>query len=510
MANASIKHSARAGSTSIIVLTALLLTPLSGCFGPRALYRSMIQYDKYYQQSEVDLLLLNIARLRQNEPPHFMMLSSINNSVTFGATLSSQFGWTANPPKGNTYQAGPFSATSTEAPLFSIIPIQGQDFANRLYSPLTSHLSYFLLRDQYPETLLLLMGQYLYVIDGNNTKKEECYKDTSKEKFVGLCSYNNDSSLPAQQDKFWFLVSQLESLKENGGLRMEKLGADLDAYEPPEEASSLPTATELELAAKDNFRWAREAYQLIDRRPGQQDKVLASSWNAPTADQIAYAARKGYKWVPLATTEKTYELIDERSGHIRRALAVSAAVPTAKDIEAAAKDGFRWIAKGQETKQKYQLIRSAQYADKIFALFDFDMNGPFEAPLSLAKIRRDVEPDPQDFIYVELRHTQPKIKGYIKTRDFVEILQFLAKSANVPADSRFPNGKSRRFVAGGQELPKFGVEASVSYEDYYLWIPSSEATDRRDRQAFLWLYTLYQMSMVDASKLPQIPVTIAK
>src|SRR5215471_8546477 len=68
----------------------IFLIAVAGCLGPSALHRTMIEYDKYYQNSETDLLLLNIARLDQGDSPHFTILTSINNSISFGGVLSSQ------------------------------------------------------------------------------------------------------------------------------------------------------------------------------------------------------------------------------------------------------------------------------------------------------------------------------------------------------------------------------------------------------------------------------------
>ncbi len=87
----------------------------------------MIGYDKSYQETEADLLLLNVARMARGEPPHFTILMGINHTISATASLSALFDWNAGakPSKGNVYQLGPFGATATENPLFNLVPIQG-------------------------------------------------------------------------------------------------------------------------------------------------------------------------------------------------------------------------------------------------------------------------------------------------------------------------------------------------------------------------------------------------
>jgi hypothetical protein len=464
------------------------------------------------------------------------MLASISNSVSFSAALSSEFTWSsgAKPTKGNAYQAGPFAAATSEAPLFSMLPIQGQDFANRLYSPLTSHFTHFMLRDEDPETLLLLMGAYIWVIDGDTSFSRTAGCDESKDYkiFRSPCTYWNDPRNPDEQDKFWYFVDTIEYRKEHEDkVWLVKLSGDLDADTPIEEAPSPPTASELETAAKDGLRWTVERYELVDR----SYSVRRRTSQAPTDREIAEAMSRSERWIvertPYITmapgrgrpSEVVYELLESRPGRKARVAATTDTAPTAKDILDAAKAGFRWVKKGSSAPGlKYTLVRPAQYSDRIFAILDFDPDDPNEAPLSSSMIRQHVQPDPQNYIYVDFRHTQPQFKAFIKIRDFVELLTFFAASSRSSGSNPFPpsrmcaadrvcNGESRQFVGQAKTLPdNVRIEASISYAELYFFVPSSEQTRDRDREAFRWLYTLYQMSQIDVSKLPLVPVTISK
>jgi len=392
----------------------------------------MIEYDKYYQNSETDLLLLNIARLDQGDSPHFTILTSINNSISFGGVLSSQVSFSsgANNLAKNTFQAGPFSAAMSETPLFSLVPIQGQDFSNRFYTPLTDKFALFMLRDYSPNPLLLLMGDYLFVTraDKSVPNIDKCVRRNDEY----WC--DNDPLKPFQQNVFWNVVNRLGVLKESHSLYMYELSPDLDADEVLEESSTPPTATEFEAAAKDGYRWAAQA-----------------------------------------------------------------------------------------GKPPYRLIRPANSSDKMFAMFDYPADDPKDKENYLSdekkvEIMEHVQPDPQNFVYVDLQTTPPlKIKGYIKIRTFIEILEFLSSSLHsTSTTAMFPDGSPRAFIGGGRELPEWfrtSVTDNVSfkslyYRGTYVWLPASRDSVKRDEQVFSWLYKLYQLSVVATSRLPLIPVTI--
>src|SRR5262249_57759392 len=54
----------------IFVLSGILLT-LSGCLGPVSLHRAVIEYDRTVTRIDWEMLLLNVARLRDGLPVHF-------------------------------------------------------------------------------------------------------------------------------------------------------------------------------------------------------------------------------------------------------------------------------------------------------------------------------------------------------------------------------------------------------------------------------------------------------
>ena len=274
-----------------------------------------------------------------------------------------------------------------------------------------------------------------------------------------------------------------------------------------------PTYKEIVDEESVGHRWVpSEPFQLID----ENGKVKERSPHAPTCEDIAEAEQAGDRWVPR--DEKPHRL--EKNRHVVEEWADA---PTPRDIAAATKAGYHWdtIAPAK-TEVTYKLIKPAQSADKMFALFDFDMRGPSGlSDADKAEIRKNVQPDPQDFIYVELHgrtpefqdyKAVPKIKGYVKIRNFIEILEFLAKKP-LPSDlANWKGPPDGLLIGSGDQPPAWTPDRITSYKGKYVWLPSSpEATVReRDLQAFSWLYTLYQLSVVDTTKLPQVPVTISK
>jgi hypothetical protein len=170
----------------------LMILVLAGCFGPAGMHYDMQQYNKEVLSSEKEMLLYNIAALREGQPPHFTMLSNVSASRMY--TASSTFTFTnlwnklflpANPSttsatKGSNSYAAAATAGLTESPTIAYIPIQGQDFANRFESPLTADKLNIFLEDitltvgnrEHENWFLLLVGQDLDILHGNSPKPE--------------------------------------------------------------------------------------------------------------------------------------------------------------------------------------------------------------------------------------------------------------------------------------------------------------------------------------------------
>ncbi len=175
-----------------LVLVSLVLVTQAGCFGARSMSYDIDDYNRAYLNSEKLMLLYNVGLLRDDQPPHFMMLSSIAQTRMFSATAS--FAWTdvanalhipfagpgipanagmAEMRGSSSYAVGPFAAGAMENPTFTFVPIQGQDFVNRLETPLRDKFTYLLEEARWSKTravhdLVMLFADSLYLGHGED------------------------------------------------------------------------------------------------------------------------------------------------------------------------------------------------------------------------------------------------------------------------------------------------------------------------------------------------------
>src|SRR5215510_7331162 len=155
-------------STHLILncfLVAVLGSNVSGCVSTIALDWAVVAYDKTTAEIMSKQLLLNIARARYNQPPHFTGISNIaatyNFSFTTGATpaLTGERGSLLVPF---------FGGSVAENPTISIAPMQGEEFTQRLLTPFPEQKLTMLLRQGYDidALLRLLAGELRLPLEG--------------------------------------------------------------------------------------------------------------------------------------------------------------------------------------------------------------------------------------------------------------------------------------------------------------------------------------------------------
>jgi hypothetical protein len=101
---------------------------LSGCLGPVSLHEAVLDYDHTVSRLGREILLVTIARLRNGLPVPSTVMSSIAATFEF---------------KTNAAILGPFrdvglsvGVSAAENPTLTIVPIQGQQFTERVLTPL--------------------------------------------------------------------------------------------------------------------------------------------------------------------------------------------------------------------------------------------------------------------------------------------------------------------------------------------------------------------------------------
>ncbi|MCC7091164.1 MAG: hypothetical protein IT524_04255 [Nitrosomonas sp.] len=132
----------------------LMVSLLAGCVSPIALNRAVIAYDDAVTDALSQQLLINIARAYHRQPIHFTGVSNI------AATFSFQANAGAMPSPGGLAGASImpiFGGTFAENPTISIVPIEGEDFTQRLLTPFPQNKLTLLLRQRYDVDLLLRM-----------------------------------------------------------------------------------------------------------------------------------------------------------------------------------------------------------------------------------------------------------------------------------------------------------------------------------------------------------------
>ena len=114
----------------------LLALVVSGCatgLGPRAVRTERPTYNQQIVRSTDAEMLLNIVRLRYNDSPLFLELSSVVSQYTYDASVNAS---------GNIAGSGPSSASVggalgySEKPTVTYAPLMGEDFATRMLAPI--------------------------------------------------------------------------------------------------------------------------------------------------------------------------------------------------------------------------------------------------------------------------------------------------------------------------------------------------------------------------------------
>jgi len=129
-------------SRNTLVLTICLLPiALAGCpLGPTALKISRSRYNEAIQQTSAEQLLLNLVRLRYREAPVFLEVSSVSAQFVFdqSGSISGSLNENIGAQRGNPGSLGlGASAGYTERPTISYSVLSGDDFVQRMLSPIS-------------------------------------------------------------------------------------------------------------------------------------------------------------------------------------------------------------------------------------------------------------------------------------------------------------------------------------------------------------------------------------
>lgn len=120
---------------AVAAMSALAL--LAGCtnFGPRAVQAGRADYNAVLHDTTDQQLLTNLVRLRYRDRPYFLEVSSVTTQFSFSPQLSATGALGSRDVEQDTLlNAG---VTYSETPTISYTPLQGDDFARRLLTPVS-------------------------------------------------------------------------------------------------------------------------------------------------------------------------------------------------------------------------------------------------------------------------------------------------------------------------------------------------------------------------------------
>ena len=123
--------------------------------GPKTLPADQFDFNSSISEASNEQLLMNLIRLRYNEPPVFLKVSSVINQYTRAAGVEASAGLNNAVPTGaNSAVAGGTLAWSN-TPTITYIPISGREFSSNLLVPLPPGTLFGMIQAGWPIDLVL-------------------------------------------------------------------------------------------------------------------------------------------------------------------------------------------------------------------------------------------------------------------------------------------------------------------------------------------------------------------
>lgn len=232
---------------------ALLALVIAGCAGPPVLERQVLGYDDVTSRLDQKLLLLNIARADNGRPVHFTTTSTIAASFNWTNTLGAGGELHRNAP--DSFFGLSIGTSASENPTFSIQPLSGKAFTERVLTPF---------KDQSFAFLVFQGGEIDRVMRLLASGIEVQHADGSFVRFIA-----NDPSLPQEYAEFRRIATHLRWLNDRRKLFVRTL-----VFEEPvaPHLKDPPSPADIINATKEGLRWRRNAdgsYRLVRLQAGR-------------------------------------------------------------------------------------------------------------------------------------------------------------------------------------------------------------------------------------------------
>jgi len=476
-----------------------------------------------------------------------------------------------------------------ESPTIAYVPIQGPDFAQRFETPLREKLL-LLLEDKWwfgtPadfELLVKLFAEslYLYHAEGDVSCKGGVYKIDRSALYVNRYQDSQDST-----NKTLFLTP--DYYYDDFSKCVDRIVTDqlfnsvtIDGHNPvPTLKGAEPSPTEAVAALQAGYEWNKQdgKYDLstpvripawLDyypqfkaAKPSTPDSgtlaSLSAPWwhshSAPNWEALLYHTPKNYQWKANSESNGSddfaYVLVPDGYG-VKKVGTKYVLVPDGylpKKMPSYTRNECKkdpqYVLVGSNRRFNLKLVGCNDTVASSYTLIadsatKFDLAKDENVRLSYSDtIVQAVEPVPQDYIYIELRHHGlvdddaadkacfkeppdgdlsigvPVICGYFKISNLFEIMKRLADMAC--EDNANPSDSCAFGIGYYDEIPSWADRYVAFGTNQYIWEPAHSPDDKinydRDRKLFAVLYKLYQLSLVDTSKLVTgaPPITISK
>ena len=242
-----------------VVLLGVLM--LAGCrtIGPSTIEGARFDYSEAISSSWKKQMLLNIVKLRYNDAPVFLEVSSIINQYSLETELQGGLSWNAFQPTDS--QNVSARSRYADRPTITYSPITGEKFTRSLLTPL-------------PPASILALAQGGWPVD---RILQVCVQSIN-----GIDNHAGHASFARQADAdFYRLLNRLKHIQKSGGvgIRLEKKDTNVDTimfFEPDSEG------VQGDLAALK---------QLLNLQSGSEDFKLVYGRLPKSPDELAILSR---------------------------------------------------------------------------------------------------------------------------------------------------------------------------------------------------------------------------
>ena len=235
------------------LLTCIIAVAIGSCVGPPVLERQVLGYDEVTRTLDEKLLLLNIARVSNYEPVHFTSTSTIAATFNWTATLGA--GGQVTESKGTNFLNLNIGGSASENPTFSISPISGKEFTERVATPFPDTIFEFLVfQGGKISQAMRLMGA------GIEVQKPDG-------RFVRFIE--NDPRRPSEYEEFRRIAAHLQWLNDNRQLFVRPLVFDETLIA---DFKDTPSAGDINSGFNMGLRWRQKSsghYELTRLEAGR-------------------------------------------------------------------------------------------------------------------------------------------------------------------------------------------------------------------------------------------------